>query len=77
MPASTGHDWPVPPETPASIPEQPGKAGSFRAGGVHRPRWVWVVLEGFLARTIPWPEQILEVFVGGLTMHNGIILKVL
>jgi hypothetical protein len=29
------------------------------------------------ARAIPWPKQILKVFICGLAQHNGNILKVL
>ena len=69
------HDWPTRPETQASTPERSGKVTLSRGGDVHKLRMNLAVSAGCGVNAIPWFKQILEVFVSGLTVHSGHILK--
>jgi hypothetical protein len=77
MLAVSCHDWPTRPETQASTPERSGRVKSSRAGGEHILKMNLTDSGELGAAAIPWPKQILKVFIRGLTQHNGHILKVL
>jgi hypothetical protein len=50
---------------------------SFRDGDVRKPQVNLAVSGELGVLAIPWFKQILKVFVCGLALHNGSILKVL
>ena len=58
-----------------STPRRPDEARSSQGGGVRILQLSFVVSGELRARVKPWFKQILEVFVCGLSAHNGFILK--